>query len=195
MSVRMGLLAVVAEGEQYAYEIRRRFEVRTGGAWPLNLGQVSSTLGRLERSGWITTVEGAPSDVLRREVRRYSITGAGATELAAWLDAGTDRATPARDELSMKVALALSDPTIDSEAFVQAQRHALLRSMQDLTRLLRHRNGETDRLWDLTLERMLLVTEAEIRWLSNVASRVATASRTSSHKRRATASVLGEATS
>ena len=49
MSVRQGLLALLAEGEAYGYQLRSDFEQRTGGTWPLNIGQVYTTLDRLER--------------------------------------------------------------------------------------------------------------------------------------------------
>lgn len=172
MSVRLGLLAVLAEGDQHAYELRRRFEERTGGAWPLNLGQVSSTLGRLERNGSVELLDGAISDRMQRDVRRYRLTAVGRDELRGWLERGVDRTAPGRDELGMKVALALSDPHVDADAFLQAQRRSLLAAMRDLTRLWRHRDAGTDGMWELTLERMLLVTEAELTWLDRVAERV-----------------------
>ena len=40
MSVRLGLLALLAEGPRYGAELKAGFERRTGGTWPVNVGQV-----------------------------------------------------------------------------------------------------------------------------------------------------------
>ena len=49
MSIRHGLLTLLAEGPGYGYQLRSRLEERTGGTWPLNIGQVCTTLSRLQR--------------------------------------------------------------------------------------------------------------------------------------------------
>ncbi len=53
MSVRSGLMALLAEGEKYGAQLRSEFETRTGGTWPLNVGQVYTTLDRLVRDGLV----------------------------------------------------------------------------------------------------------------------------------------------
>ena len=53
MSVRSGLMALLAEGEKYGAQLRSEFEARTGGTWPLNVGQVYTTLDRLVRDGLV----------------------------------------------------------------------------------------------------------------------------------------------
>ena len=37
----------------YGYQLRQEFEARTGGTWPLNIGQVYTTLNRLQRDGLV----------------------------------------------------------------------------------------------------------------------------------------------
>ena len=37
----------------HGYQLRVAFEESTGGTWPLNIGQVYSTLSRLERDGLV----------------------------------------------------------------------------------------------------------------------------------------------
>ena len=49
MSVKQSLLAMLDEGPRYGAQLRAEFETRTGGTWPLNVGQVYTTLARLER--------------------------------------------------------------------------------------------------------------------------------------------------
>ena len=53
MTVRNALLALLEQGPLYGYQLRSEFEERTGGTWPLNVGQVYTTLARLERDGLV----------------------------------------------------------------------------------------------------------------------------------------------
>jgi hypothetical protein len=48
MSIRHGLLALLAQGPRYGYQLRAEFEASTGATWPLNIGQVYSTLRTLQ---------------------------------------------------------------------------------------------------------------------------------------------------
>ncbi|MFE2145955.1 PadR family transcriptional regulator, partial [Streptomyces sp. NPDC059456] len=53
MSIRHGLLALLERGPRYGSQLRTEFESRTGSTWPLNVGQVYTTLARLERDGLV----------------------------------------------------------------------------------------------------------------------------------------------
>ena len=53
VSVRHALLALLSEGPKYGLQLRQEFEDRTGEVWPLNVGQVYTTLQRLERDGLV----------------------------------------------------------------------------------------------------------------------------------------------
>ena len=57
MSVRHALLALLSEGPKYGLQLRQEFEARTGEVWPLNVGQVYTTLQRLERDGLVEAEE------------------------------------------------------------------------------------------------------------------------------------------
>ena len=65
MSVRHALLALLSEGPKYGLQLRQEFEARTGEVWPLNVGQVYTTLQRLERDGLVES-----DDAGRRRARR-----------------------------------------------------------------------------------------------------------------------------
>ena len=80
MSVRHALLALLSEGPKYGLQLREEFEARTGEVWPLNVGQVYTTLQRLERDG---LVESGGAD--EGPQKAFQITGSGAAELADWL--------------------------------------------------------------------------------------------------------------
>ena len=53
MSVPHALLALLSEGPKYGLRLQNEFESRTGEVWPLNVGQVYTTLQRLERDGLV----------------------------------------------------------------------------------------------------------------------------------------------
>ena len=59
MSVRHALLALLSEGPKYGLQLREEFEARTGEVWPLNVGQVYTTLQRLERDGLVESDDAA----------------------------------------------------------------------------------------------------------------------------------------
>src|SRR5687767_1837298 len=103
VSVRQGLLALLAEGPMYGARLRAAFEARTGGTWPLNVGQVYTTLARLERDG---LVEAVGEDTEGRIT--YRLTSAGREEVSRWWLSPVDRETTPRDELVIKLALAVA---------------------------------------------------------------------------------------
>ncbi|WP_026403866.1 PadR family transcriptional regulator [Actinomadura rifamycini] len=174
MSIRHGLLALLSQGPRYGYQLRTEFETSTGATWPLNIGQVYSTLSRLERDEMVTRV-GADDE--GRFV--YRITPAGADEVRRWFATPVARADRPRDELAIKLAMAVTAPGVDVRGVVQAQRTATLRSLQDLTRLKAEPPaedpGQSDHAWRLVLESMIFQAEAEVRWLDHCEAYVARA--------------------
>ena len=178
MSVRQGILALLSERPMHGYQLRQEFEARTGGTWPLNIGQAYTTLQRLERDG---LVESVPSDDADAP-ERFRLTSTGRTEADGWWTTPVPRTAPARDELSIKLALAVTVPGVDITAVVQQQRTETLRALRDYTRLKRDATGKPEGLaWSLVLESLIFAAEAEARWLDHVESAVnrAAAQRTS----------------
>ncbi|MFD3545629.1 PadR family transcriptional regulator [Streptomyces sp. NPDC058655] len=176
MSIRHGLLALLERGPRYGSQLRTEFESRTGSTWPLNVGQVYTTLARLERDGLV-----APGGEDAAGHTLYAITDPGRTELREWYERPVDRANPPRDELSIKLAMAVGAPGVDIRAVIQSQRHATIRAMQDYTRLKARalaavESGDTrerdDVAWLLVLEQLIFQTEAEARWLDHCEARL-----------------------
>ncbi|MFS8200255.1 PadR family transcriptional regulator [Streptomyces sp. CWNU-52B] len=172
MSIRHGLLALLERGPRYGSRLRTEFEARTGSAWPLNIGQVYTTLARLERDGLV--VQQGTDDaghVL------YALTDDGRTELRTWLIRPVERSNPPRDELAIKLAMAVGVPGADVRAIVEAQRRYLAEAVHTYTRLRAralaagpaHRD-EVAQL--LVLEHLIFRTEAEIRWLDHCEARL-----------------------
>ncbi|MFE0420937.1 PadR family transcriptional regulator [Streptomyces sp. NPDC058953] len=177
MSIRHGLLALLEHGPRYGSQLRTEFEARTGSTWPLNVGQVYTTLNRLERDGMVTQ-NGA--DEAGHAL--YVITDAGRRELRTWFEAPVDRTSPPRDELSIKLAMAIGAPGVDVRQVIQAQRHHTVKAMQDYTRLkmqalaaIENGDGSSERddiAWLLVLEQLIFQTEAEARWLDHSEARL-----------------------
>jgi DNA-binding PadR family transcriptional regulator len=173
MSIRHGLLALLDQGPRYGYQLRVEFEARTGATWPLNVGQVYTTLGRLERDGLV-----APHGEDEDGHLFYAVTEAGRAELRNWFETPVPRNSPPRDELAIKLAMAVTVPGVDVAAVVQAQRRHSMKALQDYTRLkgqaLNADSGRQDDLaWLLVLEQLIFQTEAEIRWLDHCETRLA----------------------
>src|SRR3982074_1147399 len=110
MSVRHALLALLSERPKYGLQLRQEFETRTGSVWPLNVGQVYSTLQRLERDGLVESE--SDSEVEAGPPRAYRLTAEGAAELDEWLHTPPDLGSPPRDELVIKVLVAIHVPGV-----------------------------------------------------------------------------------
>jgi DNA-binding PadR family transcriptional regulator len=127
MSVRQSLLAILDQGPCYGYQLRAEFDRRTGGTWPLNVGQIYNTLDRLERDGLV--VKGDSDD---EGHVYYAITEDGSAEAAEWLSTPVDRTAAARDELAIKLALAATLPGVDVRVLIAQQRAASLARLEAL---------------------------------------------------------------
>ena len=135
MSIKHGLLALLVHEPLYGARLRSEFERQTGGTWPLNIGQVYTTLARLERDGLVQHLD-EPDDEGRHP---YRLTAAGRQVVEAWWRTPVERDSAPRSELAIKLALAVTVPGIDVTAVVQTQRTATMGQLQDLTRLKRQR--------------------------------------------------------
>jgi DNA-binding PadR family transcriptional regulator len=160
MSVRHALLALLSEGPKYGLQLRQEFEARTGEVWPLNVGQVYATLQRLEANGLVAsddTVSEGPQ-------KGYAITPAGRDELTAWLHQPPDASPPPRDELVIKILVAVHVPGVDVQALLQVHRRQLVEAMQQYTRL--KADGPEDEVGlALVVDAELFRLDAVIRWL------------------------------
>lgn len=166
MSVRNALLALVSRRPAGVYRLKQAFEDQTGGAWPLNIGQVYQTMQRLERDGLVTshaeTNAGRDSEV-------FVLTDEGQAELESWWNQPVARDRAERDELVMKLAVAAADPAVDLSSLIQRQRRATMQTLRDLTRL-KGASGEAEVTWRLILERHIFDLESELRWLDHIES-------------------------
>lgn len=156
MSVRYALLALLADQDQSTYQLRGAFDAATAATWPLNIGQVSTTLARLHRDGLVDKDDAAA----------WHLTPAGRQALAAWWDEPVARLAAGRDELIIKLALAATTGQ-DLPALIQRQRAATQRTLHDLT-AARRAADPADVVGRLILDHHLFALEAELRWLDDV---------------------------
>jgi DNA-binding PadR family transcriptional regulator len=174
MSVKHALLALLERGQSTTYQLKKDFDRTTSQTWPLNIGQVSSTLQRLSRDA---LVERDESDDAVAEP--WKLTAAGHAELERWWARPVDREQRGRDELIVKIALAVDAPGVDVTLLIQRQRSAMQRLLHDVTRA--RRAVLSDELAArLVLDNHIFATEAELRWLDAVEEEVARARATPS---------------
>jgi DNA-binding PadR family transcriptional regulator len=159
VSVPHALLALLSESPKYGLRLQNEFQSRTGDVWPLNVGQVYTTLQRLERDGFVESDGDG-----ERSQKRYRITDAGAEELARWLRTPPALVPPPRDELVIKVLVALQIPGIDVHAVVQAHRRHVIEVMQRYTDV-KAEADESDVPLALVADAELFRLEAIVRWL------------------------------
>jgi DNA-binding PadR family transcriptional regulator len=167
MSVRHALLALLAEGPKFGLRLQQEFESRTGEVWPLNVGQVYTTLQRLERDGLVES-DDEGGDGPQKDFR---ITAEGRRELTEWLQTPPDTDIPPRDELVIKVLVALRVPGVDVHPVIQAHRRHLVEVMQRYTRV-KAEAAEHDLGLALVVDAELFRLEGVVRWLDAADARL-----------------------
>ena len=167
MSVRHALLALLSEGPKYGLQLRNEFEQRTGEVWPLNVGQVYTTLQRLERDDLIES----DGDEEVGPQKSFRLTPDGAAELDTWLRTPPDLTSPPRDELVIKVLVASRVPGVDVHDVIQAHRRRVVELMQDWTRV--KRDSDPDEVSPaLVVDAELFRLDAVVRWLDAADARL-----------------------
>jgi len=167
MSVQHALLALLSEGPKYGLQLRQEFEESTGEIWPLNVGQVYTTLQRLERDGFVEsndTEEPGPRNSFR-------ITESGQQELSTWLSTPPDMTSPPRDELVIKVLSAIKVPGVNVHDVIQVHRRYLVELMQQWTRL-KEDEADFDLSFALVVDAELFRLDSVVRWLDSADGRL-----------------------
>jgi DNA-binding PadR family transcriptional regulator len=167
MSIRHALLALLSEGPKYGLQLRQEFEARTGEVWPLNVGQVYTTLQRLERDGLVEsddTEEAGPT-------KGFRVTADGTHELTQWLRTPPDASALPRDELVIKVLMATRVPGTDIHELLQIHRRQLIERMQRYTHL-KAGAAEDDIGLALVADAALFQLDGAVRWLDAAGARL-----------------------
>ncbi|HEV3352623.1 MAG TPA: helix-turn-helix transcriptional regulator [Acidimicrobiales bacterium] len=160
MSIPYALLALLSEGPKYGLQLRQEFESGTGEVWPLNVGQVYTTLARLERDGLVESDDASEDG----PQKNFHITRVGREDLARWLRTPPDLSSPPRDELVIKVLVALHVPGVDVRDVIQVHRRHLVELMQEWTRIKEGAADDEVRL-ALVVDAELFRLDSVVRWL------------------------------
>ena len=167
MSVRHALLALLAEGPAFGLRLQHEFEARTGEVWPLNVGQVYTTLQRLERDGLVESDQGESAG----SQKNYTISADGRRELDCWLQTPSELDSPPRDELVIKVLVAARVPGVDVQDVIQEHRRHVVEQMQRYTRVKAEASADDHGL-AVVVDAELFRLEGVVRWLDATDARV-----------------------
>ena len=166
MSVPLTLLGLLEREPSHGYDLKRDYDTFFGRGKQLPFGQVYATLGRLARDGKVTAGDAEPGDGPDR--KRYAITDMGRHEVDARLAEPVEPEPHLQTVLFAKVTLALMLGR-SAETYLDTQRAAHIRRMQQLTEL--KRNGP---LVDVLLaDHALFHLEADLRWIDLTSARLA----------------------
>lgn len=165
--MRNALLALLVDGPAHGYELKRAIEQNFGDAWPpLNIGQIYTTLARLERDSLVQSVHVAQDG--RPDKKVYEITDSGRDEVRVWMEEPTT-GTRLKDEFYTKLVLARLpgvvslNGQIDVAAMIARQRREYLQALRDLNEMLLRQ--ERNQPSELLIEGAILHLEADLKWL------------------------------
>jgi DNA-binding PadR family transcriptional regulator len=161
--VKHALLALIAGGAAHGYDLKLAFEEQFGSVWPpVNIGQIYSTLQRLERDGLVRCHEVEQSGRPAKKV--YSLTEDGQAALREWVNTPSE-GPRVRDDFVMKLVLAHTARLDDPYALIDRQRTAYLHTLRDLGRVQPARDAE-GLATELLVAGATLHLEADLRWLN-----------------------------
>ena len=116
-------MALLAESPRYGYQLKTAFESATGGVWPLNVGQVYTTLDRLHRDGLVDV-----DDATGRSATRSPPAGAPRSATGGRPCPSTTRRRAT--SCMLKVLLAIDHGRDHALGVITRQRTALTRLLQ-----------------------------------------------------------------
>ena len=128
MSLRFGVLGLLAEQPLHGYEIKQRFEDLLGGTWEVNIGSVYQILQRLERDGLVQ----AAGDRGDRGRQAYGVTEAGRDAFDTWVGDPEQQPQVLREEVYIKLALLGRHVDGRLDEVLHAQRRVYLQRLRDL---------------------------------------------------------------
>ena len=166
MSLRYGVLGLLAEEPLHGYEVKNRFEAMLGGTWDVNIGQIYTTLQRLERDGLVRPL-GRRGD---RGKLLYELSPEGRKELDQWLAQPDFGPQQLHEDIYVKLLLATRIANGDLKGMLARQKRAYLQRLRDLNRL--EERARHDGRIDLArlVRGALLHTEADLKWMDELSS-------------------------
>ena len=155
------LLGLLAQESRHGYDMKNAFESLLGGTWPLNIGQIYSTLARLERDGLVE------SHVVQQELlpdrKVYALTRAGEQALRTWLKEPVQEAIRIKDEFFIKLLVHQLVEGKDVIDLIWKQRQVYMQTLAQLNTLRNQPTSQPTTL--LLIEGAILHLEADMNWL------------------------------
>lgn len=159
--LKYALLGLLAQEPRHGYDLKNAFETILGGTWPLNIGQVYTTLARLERDGLVEN-EVVPQELLP-DRKTYSLTATGREELDRWLAEPTKGTIRLKDEFFIKLLVHQLVASDDALGLIWKQRQIYMQKLAQLTAL--RTDPTLDDATKLLVEGAILHVEADMEWL------------------------------
>ena len=161
MSLKFGILGLLAEQPLHAYSVKARFEDLLGGSWEVNIGQVYTTIQRLERDGLVEPAEPRGD----RGRLPYRLTGEGRKALETWLAEPELEPQQLREAIYLKLLLAARVANGDLSALLARQRRVYLQRLKDLAVVEEEARSQGRDDLALLYQGALLHTEADLTWV------------------------------
>ena len=161
MSLKFGILGMLVQGPLHGYEVKTRFEEMLGGTWEVNIGQIYTTLQRLERDGLVEPV----GERGERGKHAYALTADGQAALHDWLERPEEEPQQLREEMYVKLLLSSRIANGSLQTLLARQRRVYLQRLRDLAELESRvqREGRHDLV--LLVKGAILHTEADLAWV------------------------------
>jgi DNA-binding PadR family transcriptional regulator len=162
MPIHHAVLALLADGESYGYELKGAFDRSVGPQWgALNIGQLYQVLDRLKRDGHVVVLRAEPQP--RRPDRLiYAITASGEAELRRWLRTPSPPHGGYRDDLYLKLVAAARAGEAELAGVIRREREGQLAELHALGQLAA---GEPDPLAALLNDGARLQVESRLQLL------------------------------
>jgi DNA-binding PadR family transcriptional regulator len=166
VSLKYGVLGLLTEQPLHGYEVKNRFEAMLGGTWDVNIGQIYTTLQRLERDGLVRPV-GRRGE---RGKQSYELSPEGRKALLRWLAEPDSGPQSLHEDIYVKLLLATRIANGDLTQLLARQKRGYLQRLRDLNRL--EERARHDGRLDLArlLRGALLHTEADLKWMDELTS-------------------------
>lgn len=161
MSLKFGILGLLAQEPLHGYEVKTRFEELLGGTWEVNIGQIYTTLQRLERDGLVE----ATGERGERGRHAYMLTQQGRESLQEWLEYPEAEPQQLREEIYIKLLLIGRLANGNLESLLTRQRRVYLQRLRDLADLEKRSRLEGRDDLVLLVKGAILHTEADLAWV------------------------------
>lgn len=166
MEIQHALLGLIQLSPNYGYQLGRLYNQFFSFNQSVHLGQIYSSLSRLERDGKIISIKSS-EDSDGPERVKYQITKSGSAALNSWLSSPEDLNLRTRMVLYIKTILALIHEQ-RADQLLDLQRQEYIAKMRELNQSRR----TADLPEKLIIDYHIYHLEADLRWIDLTESRL-----------------------